>query len=162
MLSALVLAAAVLVNPLLEAGNVGGTPMVELKPYAVTLSVAKIDSTARWYQDVLGFELVDSKSYPEFGTRLVFLKRGEFRVELIEDGRAKPAAERADPPAHTAILGVSQFAFRVDDIDATQRALAARGAKFAWELQRYPDLKVAFLFVRDPERNLIQFIQRLD
>lgn len=161
MLSALLLGAAALAVPLPQANDVGRGTMVELKPYSVTLSVA-IESTARWYQDVLGFELVDSKSYPEYGTRLVFLKRGEFRIELIEDSRSTPAPERANPPAHTAVRGVSQFAFQVDDIDATQRALAARGVQFAWELQRFPDLKVAFLFVRDPEGNLIQFIQRLD
>lgn len=66
------------------------------------------------------------------------------------------------PPAHTAVRGVSQFAFQVADIDEAYRALRDRGASFAWELQRYPDLKVAFLFVRDPEGNLIQFVQRLD
>lgn len=39
---------------------------------------------------------------------------------------------------------------------------AVRGVQFAWELQRFPDLNVAFLFVRNPEGNLIQFVQRLD
>jgi len=117
---------------------------------------------SRWYSDVLGFEVVDSKSYPEFKTRLVFLPRGDFRIELIEDGSSKPGPQRADPPAHTAIHGVSQFAFQVPDIEEAQRVLRERGVTFAWELQRYPDLKVAFLFVRDPEGNLVQFIQRLD
>lgn len=138
------------------------TNMLEISPYSVTLSVSRIDATARWYQDVLGFELVDSKSYPEFGTRLVFLKHGEFRIELIEDKNSSAGPPRSDPPAHTAVRGVSQFAFQVADIDEAYRALRHRGAKFAWELQRYPDLKGAFVFVRDPEGNLIQFAQRLE
>jgi len=132
-----------------------------LKPYAVTLSVGDVERMTRWYQNTLGFRPVSAKDYPEFKTRLVFLERDGFRIELIEDARSKAGPERADPPGHTALRGVSQFAFEVGNIETTKQQLGERGAEFVWDLQRYPDLGVAFLFVRDPEGNLIQFVERL-
>lgn len=134
---------------------------LHLKPYSVTLSVSDIEKVAQWYEQVLGFERVSAKDYPQFKTSLIFLANQGFRVELIADGNATTGIKRADPPAHTATTGVSQFAFEVADIDAAHAFLAAKKVTFAWELQRYPDLGVAFFFVRDPEGNLVQFIQKL-
>lgn len=142
------------------AQTVKGGP-ITMKPYSVTLSVGDIDGMSRWYQNTLEFRPISAKDYPEFKTRLIFLERDGFRIELIEDARSKAGPERPDPPRHTAMRGVSQFAFEVDSIEATKQQLDQRGAEFAWDLQHYPDLGVAFLFVRDPEGNLIQFIERL-
>ena len=135
--------------------------VLQLKPYSITLSVSNIEVVAQWYERVLGFERVSVKSYPQFKTSLIFLARNGFRVELIADGNVTKGATRADPPAHTATTGVSQFAFEVADINAAHAHLASKKVTFAWELQRYPDLGVAFFFVRDPEGNLVQFIQRM-
>lgn len=163
----MVLTAVLGVTALAFWGNAPAAPItsretsLELKPYSVTLSVSEIEEAAEWYEQVLGFRRVSAKDYPEFKTRLIFLEKAGFRVELIADGNARAGPERSDPPSHTALLGVSQFAFEVADIDEAHAALAAKRVNFAWTLQRYPDLGVAFFFVRDPEGNLVQFIQRL-
>ena len=146
---------------LLLAKPVMSNEKLSINPYSVTLSVQDIDVVEQWYKSVLDFETFSSKEYPEFGTRLVFLQNGQTRIELIEDANAKPGIERPDPPAHTAYLGLSQFAFEVADIDNALERVISR-AKIIWELQRYPDLGVAFFFLRDPEGNLIQFIQRIN
>lgn len=135
---------------------------LNINPYSVTLSVKNIDVVKQWYESVLDFETLSAKEYPEFGTRLVFLRNGQSRIELIEDTNAKPGIERPDPPAHTAYLGLSQFAVEVPDIDIALEKVTGKGAKIIWELQRYPDLGVAFFFLRDPEGNLVQFIQRIN
>lgn len=134
---------------------------LQLKPYSVTISVIDIEHVAKWYERVLGFQRISAKQYPQFKTSLIFLANNGFRVELIADGNAKKGLRRADPPAHTATTGVSQFAFEVADIDDAHARLTAEGVDFAWELQRYPDLGVAFFFVRDPEGNLVQFVQKV-
>lgn len=157
----LVLAAFMGVGCFHAASVEAGEASVKLKPYSVTLSVSNIEKMASWYGDILGFRRVSAKSYPEFKTSLVFLENDGFRVELIADGNARAGIRRADPPAHTSVTGVSQFAFEVSNIDEAHAALAAKKVDFAWTLQRYPDLGVAFFFVRDPEGNLVQFIQRL-
>src|SRR5229473_7071713 len=90
--------------------------LLSIVPYAVTMSVQDIDASARWYVEKLGFREVQRENYPEFKTSLVFLELNGYRVELIQDGNATSGATRPDPPVHTAIYGISQFAFRTTDL----------------------------------------------
>jgi methylmalonyl-CoA/ethylmalonyl-CoA epimerase len=163
----------ILIISLLFAANCSGTvaeqvalnkPMENklesFKPYSVTLSVADIEKTANWYVEKLGFKIVQRKSYPEFNTSLIFTEKNGFRVELIKDENAVAGAKRPDPPAHSSIHGVSQFAFETDDVLALKQELTAREVSIAWEFEN-AELGVKFLFIRDPEGNLIQFLQRL-
>ncbi|HLM61133.1 MAG TPA: VOC family protein, partial [Pyrinomonadaceae bacterium] len=130
------------------------------KPYSITLSVADIEKTAKWYVEKLGFKIVQRKSYPEFNTSLIFTEKNGFRIELIKDGNATSGTKRADPPAHTSIHSISQFAFETDDVLSLKQELLERDVPIAWEFEN-AELGVRFLFVRDPEGNLIQFLQRL-
>lgn len=139
---------------------VSQSALESFRPYAVTLSVTDLEGTARWYREKLGFQEVKRKSYPEFATSLVFLEKNGFQVELIRDENARADAPRPDPPAHTSRTGVSQFAFETDDLAAVRAALEARRVAIVWQFEN-ADLGVRFLFVRDPEGTLIQFIERL-
>jgi catechol 2,3-dioxygenase-like lactoylglutathione lyase family enzyme len=163
----------ILIVSLLFAANCGGTvaekvapnkPMgnklESFKPYSFTLSVADIEKSANWYVEKLGFKIVQRKSYPEFNTSLIFTEKNGFRIELIKDGNAASGTKRADPPAHTSIHGISQFAFETDDVLSLKQELLERDVPIAWEFEN-AELGVRFLFVRDPEGNLIQFLQRL-
>jgi catechol 2,3-dioxygenase-like lactoylglutathione lyase family enzyme len=126
--------------------------------HAVTLSVPDLEAAARWYKEKLGFREVQRKSYPEFKTSLVFLELRGFRVELIEDGNAKAAAPRPNPPGHTAWHGIAQFSFRTTDLAAVKAALLKNGVQIVWEFEN-AELAVKFLFIRDLNGNLIQFLQ---
>jgi hypothetical protein len=57
-------------------------------------------ATAPWYDDILGFKVDRTKTYPEFGTRLVLLVRDGFRIEPIEDAKAMRGVARPDARAH--------------------------------------------------------------
>lgn len=138
----------------------GNGLLSSLRPYAVTLSVADLETLANWYVAKLDFAIVQRKSYPEFNTALVFLEKNGFRVELIKDGNAGAGVRRADPPAHTAVHGVSQFAFETTDVVALKQELLERGVPITWEFAN-DELGVSFIFIRDPEGNLIQCLQRL-
>jgi catechol 2,3-dioxygenase-like lactoylglutathione lyase family enzyme len=129
-------------------------------PYAVTMSVQDIDASARWYVEKLGFREVQRKNYPEFKTSLVFLELNGYRVELIQDGNATSGATRPDPPAHTATYGISQFAFRTTDLSQVRAELVQRSVPIVWEFEN-SDLGARFLFIRDVNGNLIQFLQSL-
>lgn len=135
-------------------------PLDAVLPHSVTLSVADLEGTAAWYRDRLGFREVQRKTYPEFGTSLVFLEKAGYRVELIRDGAARHGTRRPDPPGHTGTFGVSQFAFRTANLAGVRRILGERGVAITWEFEN-AELGVRFLFVRDPEGNLIQFLQPL-
>ncbi|MGH2412704.1 MAG: VOC family protein [Microcystaceae cyanobacterium] len=134
--------------------------LAAVKPYSITLSVADLNQTAIWYQDKLGFIEVKRKDYPEFSTALVFLEKNGYRVELIYDGNSTSGITRPDPPAHTAAQGISQFAFETDDLEAVRSELEGNGVEIVWQFEN-ADLEARFLFIRDPEQNLIQFLERL-
>ena len=134
--------------------------LAAVHPHAITLSVPDLDAAASWYEEKLGFRVVQRKSYPDFGTSLIFLELNGFRVELIFDKNAKPQPPRPNPPAHTAIYGISQFAFRTDDLYAVKRQLTARSVPIVWEFKN-EDLGVQFLFIRDLNGVLIQYLEPL-
>lgn len=92
---------------------------------------------------------------------MIFLELNGFRVELIEDGSAKNSLVRPDPPAHTSYSGISQFAFETTNIKAIENALKTKEVKIVRQFEN-ADLGVEFLFIRDPEDNLIQFLERLN
>jgi methylmalonyl-CoA/ethylmalonyl-CoA epimerase len=134
--------------------------VLDIEPYAITMSVPNIEIASAWYDRVLGFKIEKTKSYPEFGTKLAFLKRGSFRVELIEDAKAKPGITRADAPAHTAFHGYSQFMFQTKDLAATKRYMQTKKVPIHFEFEN-TELGVRFFFIRDPNQNLITFVERL-
>jgi methylmalonyl-CoA/ethylmalonyl-CoA epimerase len=135
-------------------------PLLDIRPYAITLSVPNIETTAAWYDEILGFKVDKTKSYPEYGTKLAFLVRDGFRVELIEDANAKPGLVRPDAPAHKSTHGVSQFMFGTDDLAAVKAKLVAKNVPIHFEFEN-AELGVRIFFIRDPNQNLITFVQRL-
>ncbi len=135
-------------------------PLLDIRPYAITMSVPDIDTTVRWYDEILGFKVDKTKSYPEFGTRLAFLVRNGFRIELIEDANAKPGIVRPDAPAHTSTHGYSQFMFGTDDLAQVKAKLTEKNVPIHFEFEN-AELGVRFFFIRDPNQNLIAFVQRL-
>ncbi|HHF0522398.1 TPA: VOC family protein [Vibrio alginolyticus] len=131
-----------------------------LKPYAVTLSVYDFNVLIRWYCDKLDFRLIKEKHYPEFGTSLVLLELNGFHVELIKDVESVPSPKKELPPAHTRFQGLTQFSFLCEDIDAVRSDLTERGIPLTWEFSN-EELGLSFIFIQDPEGNLIQFMQKL-
>ncbi len=136
-------------------------PLETIRPHAITMSVPDLDPAVRWYSEKLGFQEVQRKRYPEFKTALAFLELNGYRVELIEDGNSQSSIRRADPPAHTAIQGISQFSFLTTDLGGVRNELVRRGIFITWEFENL-ELGVKFLFIQDLNDNLIQYIQRLD
>jgi catechol 2,3-dioxygenase-like lactoylglutathione lyase family enzyme len=137
------------------------TELQKIKIYSITFSVQEIEKTAEWYKTKLGFREIDKKTYPEFNTSLIFLELNGYRVELIKDGNAMERSPvQPEPPAHTSILGQSQFCFYTDNLVGIEKELISKSVPIVWQFQN-EQLNVKFLFIRDPEGNLIQFLQRL-
>jgi catechol 2,3-dioxygenase-like lactoylglutathione lyase family enzyme len=141
-----------------------GQEMNELKkvnPYSITFSVSNLNETADWYAKKLGFQKVAEKDYPEFKTSLVFLELNGYRVELIKDGNATSGKIKRDvPPAHTSKLGQSQFCLLTTNLNGIKSELQNNGVNIEWEFEN-AELGVKFLFIRDPEGNLIQYLQKI-
>ncbi|HET6518433.1 MAG TPA: VOC family protein [Geminicoccaceae bacterium] len=136
----------------------GVDPLIPVENLSISIAVRSLDETAAWYREQLGFEVVQRRDFPEYSTRIVFLEVNGVRIELIEDKNWRPI-DRPDPPRHTTVQGVSQIAFRVDDIDAVVQRVKGRPIRVAWDLITVDDLRMKEFFIRDNEGNIIQFIE---
>jgi catechol 2,3-dioxygenase-like lactoylglutathione lyase family enzyme len=133
--------------------------LLDAKPYAVTISVENLDEQARWYRDTLGFAEIARATADRNGLAYAILERRGYHIELVHDGRARGGVFRPDPPAHTSLFGMSQLVFETHDLNALQTALAARGAVMLGDVQLGKD-GARSVYLRDPEGNLVQFLQR--
>jgi methylmalonyl-CoA/ethylmalonyl-CoA epimerase len=145
-------------NP--SAASAKPQPLLDIRPHHITFSVPNIAKSAAWYSDILGFQVEKTQEFPQFKTRLAFLERGGFRVELIEDANAKPGIVRADVPAHTATHGFTQFMFETPNIAEVKAKLASKNVPIHFEFENTA-LRFKIFFVRDPDQNLIGFLQRI-
>lgn len=128
--------------------------------FYVSISVPDMWEAVHWYEEKLGFHLVRQKDFPDFGTRIGVVQREDFRVELIEQrGAVLPPLARGVPPDHTNVLGISQFAYLCDDLDAMMAELKSKGVEPIWVKRVDHDLGLSFQFIADNNGNLIQFVE---
>jgi methylmalonyl-CoA/ethylmalonyl-CoA epimerase len=140
--------------------NLSTLPLLDVTSIEVSLAVKDLESVSLWYQNYLGFKVVFSRDFPEYGTRIVFLEINNVVIELIEDKLWKPV-DRPNPPQHTTIQGVSQIRFNVKDIQGVvDRVKCHPEIKIAWDLVVVEDIGFKEFFIRDIEDNILQFAER--
>ncbi|KAB1158333.1 hypothetical protein F7018_09120 [Tenacibaculum aiptasiae] len=134
----------------------------KIKPYSITFSVENIEKMTDWYSNNLGFKKVKEKEYSEFNTYLIFLELNGYRVELIKDYDAVPKITNPkSPQRHTGVWGQTQFCFYTEDLEKVKQELINKNVSVDWEYEN-KDLGVKFFFIKDPEGNMIQFLQEMN
>ena len=125
------------------------------------VSVADLDRSGHFYRDVLGFITVEDQfSFPEHDLRGVVLVNPQgARVELFERKGSTPTGPHHQIES-TRRQGWFQFALAVPDIARTFAAVVAAGAEPSLAPSIAPDGESLVAFVRDPDGNLIEFLQR--
>ena len=110
------------------------------------------EATARWYQDMLGADVIRTKNAD-----------GSTRIDLNLSGQkifialADPAKTGAAPSSP--YQGLDHFGMTVDDLDAAVKELKSKGVAFTMEpRQNRPGVKIAFLTA--PQNVSIELIQR--
>jgi methylmalonyl-CoA/ethylmalonyl-CoA epimerase len=132
------------------------------KPLHLGISVSNLEESVKWYTETLGFEPVKRLDLPEVQFRVAILEYRGFGVELIEvKGSTKnPLAWNQPGPQHR-IQGIVHFAFRVDDLSATEKVFRDKGARFACEPTVLEGLGIKYFHIFDNDGNLIEFGQNL-
>jgi catechol 2,3-dioxygenase-like lactoylglutathione lyase family enzyme len=125
------------------------------------VSVADLERSERFWREVLGFEMVEDRfAFPEHDLRGVVLVNVQgARVELFERRDSVPTGPHHQIES-TRRQGWFQFALAVPDIDATFAAVTAAGAEPTLPPTTAPDGVSLVAFVRDPDGNLVEFLQR--
>jgi catechol 2,3-dioxygenase-like lactoylglutathione lyase family enzyme len=119
----------------------------------IGLLVGDIAASLAFYEGVLGLRKVQ-KMPTSFGTmhRMAF---GDSFVKLIDPASPPPPGV---PGLHGA-LGLRYLTFPVTDIDAVCEACRRAGVRFDVEKTEFmPGVTIAM--VRDPDGNVVEFVQR--
>ncbi len=111
----------------------------------ITITVGDLDAALAFYRDVLSLAFLFQPA-----PTLAFLQAGDVRLMLTT-------------PQGAGAVGVNSILyFSVDDIEATQTALVARGASEERAPQlaaRMPDHALWIGFLRDPDGNLVGLME---
>jgi catechol 2,3-dioxygenase-like lactoylglutathione lyase family enzyme len=124
------------------------------------VSVADLERSERFWRDVLGFDAVEDRfTFAEHDLRGVVLVNPQgARVELFERKNSVPAGPQHQIDS-TRRQGWFQFALAVPDIAETFAAVTAAGAEPSLAPTTAPDGVSLVAFVRDPDGNLVEFLQ---
>jgi catechol 2,3-dioxygenase-like lactoylglutathione lyase family enzyme len=125
------------------------------------VSVADLERSERFWRDVLGFDAVEDRfTFAEHDLRGVVLVNPQgARVELFERKNSVPGGRQHQIDS-TRRQGWFQFALAVPDIAETFAAVTAAGAESSLAPTTAPDGVSLVAFVRDPDGNLVEFLQR--
>jgi lactoylglutathione lyase len=124
----------------------------ELKLNQVRLLVDHFEECKAFYRDILGLEITfDSEDniYAQFIAEGVAL--GLYHRDLMASVVGNADASDARAGKDTALL-----VFEVDDVDATYKALKAKGADFVKEPHDQEEWFMRVAHLRDPDGNLIE------
>jgi methylmalonyl-CoA/ethylmalonyl-CoA epimerase len=145
--------------PMLPAAAQSDGPGFDIRVDHVGISVANLEESVAWYVEKLGFELVSPiNRNPDSAMNIARIRRGDFNIELFEIEGAAPLPEyRRDPSADLRVQGLAHFAFQVDDVQAVQAELEAKGVEIVMPLT---ENRTNFFFVNDNSGNSFEFIQR--
>jgi catechol 2,3-dioxygenase-like lactoylglutathione lyase family enzyme len=125
------------------------------------VSVANLARSERFYRDVLGFDVVEDRfAFEEHDLLGVVLTNPQgARVELFERKGSEPTGPHHQIES-TRRQGWFQFALAVPDLAQTFAAVVAAGAEPSLHPTTAPDGVSLVAFVRDPDGNLVEFLQR--
>jgi methylmalonyl-CoA/ethylmalonyl-CoA epimerase len=97
-----------------------------LKPHHCGISVPDIEASVAWYRDVLGFTVAHRTGMGE--GKIVFMKLGDFYIELFEMPGSKPSADMDTPMGQDlTVQGTKHIAFVVEDLEKFSDYLKSRG-----------------------------------
>ncbi len=124
----------------------------------VAIVVKDLDSTLRFYTDILGFKELYREVIYDQGVEAVGLESGDSSVELLRplDANSPVARYRGDAPAK-----LHHTAYRVADIEAALSLLKSRGVRLIDERPRrgaHGNL-IAFLHPKSTGGVLIELCQ---
>lgn len=117
----------------------------------------------RWYIENLDFTVDKEWTVDELpGMKLAYLRKGDFRLELISDDQEPRTPIPADFVEHLKSIGFQHLAFRVDSVDAVMAELTKRGIDAFVPAASYENVGRRVSFIKNPEGNLVEFAQDLE
>ena len=132
-----------------------------ITPLHEGITVPDVTAAVEWYRTVFGFETVSDKVVPGLNARIVFMRLGEFELELFEylgaDKKPLPP-ERMTPDEDLKTAGVKHVAWRVENLEALYERLTELGVDIV--AAPFPMEGDRVCFIRDCAGTLMELIEK--
>lgn len=132
--------------------------MSNIRPLHVGISVYNMDEAIEWYEKNLDFIKTSEDYYDFLQARVVFVRNGDFEIELFEYKEPKELPEeRKFPNTDLQTVGTKHIAFCTDDISGLIGKFRANGVDIVMERVMEGN---SMCFIRDNSGVLIEFIEK--
>jgi len=132
----------------------------ELTASFFAIIVEDMDTSLLWYQEKLGFSILNESNLPERSLRQANLKKDHVHLELIELASAlKPAEAIANFSPKSKITGFFKVGFRVPDFELWLHHLDKVKIDWQGKVVRDPQSRKRMLIINDPDGNRLQFFE---
>lgn len=135
----------------------------DVTPHSIGIVVSNIEKSTEWYENVLTLEVYKEMSFPEYDSlKINFLKGKHFKLELIEKKTSFPINKYVKnyDVNNEPLIGYAKAAFSVRDIVAEYDRLKKMNIDFMMEITEDKEFNTSYFIIRDPDKNLIQFIEQ--
>lgn len=113
---------------------------------------------ATWYEENLGFRIVQEGQRDDGKSRFVLLALGSSQIEILQNpGATKPPIDDEGVRAAWRQQGFFKAGFVVPDLDGLETKLRGKRTAFSHGIVQPPGNPYRTFAVRDPEGNVIQF-----
>ncbi len=130
------------------------------QPYFSAIIVENIDTSINWYQDILGYEVLNKVDMSDRGFKQSNLKRGNSTLELIELSSAvSPTELLSDKPPRTRIKGLFKVGFTVSAFDDWMSFLTESEVNFRGSVVNDPNSGKRMIIILDPDGNRVQLFE---
>ena len=123
---------------------------LQLKPHHATAAVVDLDRAVRWYQQMLGFKVIDRGDRPN-GSRFADLELPGYGIGLVQN-------PGPPPPGNAGRSGWIHIVFSVPDPAGAYQTLKTRGADVSVRGNQAPAQITTFL-LHDSEGNEIEIVK---
>ncbi len=133
-----------------------------LSLYNIAFTVADLDKSIKWYQDVFGFKLVSRSifSVPAGNAEAAILERAGLHLELVHVPGGKRIEDMfAEVPKHLIPIGNKFIVFQVNDVILATKELEKKGVTFVWREQYLVNQSMFCTMIQDIDGNKINIFQ---
>ena len=99
-----------------------------MKIHHIAITVNNLEESIKFYTQILGFEIVKKFARKDMGAKAVFIKLGDFQIEMWEFQDIK---ENVDSLNDIKVRGIRHIAFEVSYLKETIFDLELKGIKFS-------------------------------
>ena len=126
----------------------------------VAVIVTDLDESITWYENILGFEVVNQVSSEERGFKQANLQAAFVKLELIELATAVSYEQvQATYGERSRLQGYFKFGMRVDSFDQWIEYLEKQGVRFSGSVVTDPVSGLRTVLILDPDGNRIQLFE---